>query len=194
MEDFKNKYEETIVFGNTMKENKTTDSKCNPSKIKEDFEKLGYSVEVGDKTTQTADFRKYDNLQYINTATIWDRPSIEEIIKGNYLHWSHLNQEFKTGQKFNSCKLPMSVLKKQFPNALKAIVKCSQYGHNKYPDDVDWMNYSRVEGGSTTYRDAAERHSLDTGLDESGLPHVFHELWNKIAEVELWIEENNYKF
>lgn len=100
------------------------------------------------------------------------------------------------GIKFNEGKLPMSVIKKQFPNALKAIVMCSLYGHSKYNangEDEDWLNYTRVSGGSQTYRDAFERHSLyDVGSldDESKLPHLFHELWNKMAEVELYIKKN----
>lgn len=102
------------------------------------------------------------------------------------------------GVKDNKNKLPMSKLKVQFPNALKAVVSCSKFGHEKYKEfDKDWLNYKRVHGGSSTYRDAFERHSLHkTGVkdEDSGLPHIFHELWNKMAEVELWIEENNYKF
>lgn len=98
------------------------------------------------------------------------------------------------GVKNNSKKLPMSKLKVQFPNALQAVVLCSNMGHEKYKDtDEDWLNFTRVPGGSETYRDAFERHSLHKVGDldeESGLPHLFHELWNKMAEVEIWMREN----
>lgn len=100
------------------------------------------------------------------------------------------------GQKFNEDKLPMDiVLFRQFPKAIQAVAKCSLNGHNKYKEtDQDWLNFKRVEGGSQTYADAAFRHSFDKGsLNDSGLPHIFHKLWNVMAEVELYIEENNIK-
>lgn len=57
------------------------------------------------------------------------------------------------------------------------------------------MNFKRVKGGSQSYRDALIRHFIDEHTEgeldlESGLPHMFHQLWNKMAETELWIEEN----
>lgn len=112
--------------------------------------------------------------------------------------WKHpLQFTFREkGQKFNENKLPMDiVLFRQFPKAIQAIAKCSLNGHNKYREtDQDWLNFKRVEGGSQTYADAAFRHSFDKGsLNDSGLPHIFHKLWNVMAEVELYIEENNIK-
>ena len=96
------------------------------------------------------------------------------------------------GQKNNNYKLPMSKLFIQFPDALQAIVLASCYGHNKYPQDIDWLNFKRVEGGSQNYKDAEIRHYLGGENDEeSGLPEIYHQLWNKIAECQLWIEENN---
>lgn len=102
--------------------------------------------------------------------------------------------EIKKGQKFNEGKLPMDiVLFRQFPKAFQAVAKCSLNGHNKYKEtDQDWLNFKRVDGGSQNYADAALRHSFDKGsLNDSGLPHIFHKLWNVMAEVELYIEENN---
>lgn len=100
------------------------------------------------------------------------------------------------GQKFNETKLPMSKLFIQFPRALQAIVLASCYGNSKYPNDIDWKNFERVEGGSTSYLDAQIRHKLDEQIygqddSESELFHIFHELWNKMAECELFIRENN---
>lgn len=98
----------------------------------------------------------------------------------------------KEGVKLNKNKPQLSLLFKQFPKALEAIVKCSEYGHKKYKEtDQDYLNYQRVEGGSQTYADASLRHRLEKGNDlESGLPHQFHVAWNALAELELWIKEN----
>jgi hypothetical protein len=96
------------------------------------------------------------------------------------------------GVKHNKKKLPMSILFTQFPDALKAVVECSEYGHRKYIEtDADYLNFKRVEGGSKTYADASIRHRLEPGNDvESGLPHQYHVAWNALAELQLWIEEN----
>lgn len=97
------------------------------------------------------------------------------------------------GEKHNKGKLPMSKLVVQFPDALQAVVLASCYGHNKYKEvDVDWLNFKKVPGGSQAYKDACLRHSLGAEKDEeSGLPEVFHQAWNKLAELQLWLEENN---
>ncbi len=100
--------------------------------------------------------------------------------------------EQPVGVKHNKSKAPLSIVLKQFPKALEAISRCSEYGHNKYKEtDVDFLNFKRVPGGSTTYADAGLRHRLEIGLDsESGLPHQYHTAWNALAELQLWIEEN----
>lgn len=126
----------------------------------------------------------------------------------NYLYWTQYNkiynnishskainyeeQKEKLGEKHNKGKLPMSKLFTQFPDALQAIVLASCYGHHRYPTDLDWLNFKRVPGGSQTYKDACLRHSLCAEKDEeSGLPEIFHQAWNKLAELQLWLEENN---
>jgi len=96
------------------------------------------------------------------------------------------------GQKFNGDKLPMDiVICKQFPDALKAIAQCTEYGHQKYIEtDEDYQNFRKVPGGSQTYADALLRHSMEPGNDpESGLPHKYHKAWNALAELELWLVE-----
>jgi hypothetical protein len=98
------------------------------------------------------------------------------------------------GVKHNSDKPQMSLLFKQFPKALEAIVKCSEYGHKKYNkngEDSDYLNFKRVEGGSKTYADAGLRHRLyvkDTTDLDSQLPHSWHVAWNALAELELLLE------
>lgn len=108
-----------------------------------------------------------------------------------------LTPEAHQGAKYNEGKLPLDkVLFTQFPKAIQAIAKCSMYGHYKYKEyDKDMLNFKRVEGGSQTYADAVLRHSLNKSEEdpESGLPHVFHKAWNAMAELELWIEENDYE-
>lgn len=99
----------------------------------------------------------------------------------------------KSGEKHNKGKLPMAKLFTQFPDALQAVVLASCYGHNKYKEtDVTWLNFKKVPGGSQAFKDACLRHSLGAEKDEeSGLPEIFHQAWNKLAELQLWLEENN---
>lgn len=101
------------------------------------------------------------------------------------------------GQKHNEGKLPIDImLTVQFPKAIQAICKATLFGHEKYKEtDKDWLNYKRVNGGSTTYANAGQRHNFNkSGKDEqSGLPHIIHKCWNAMAELELWIEENKYE-
>jgi hypothetical protein len=94
------------------------------------------------------------------------------------------------GQKFDDDKLPLGVvIQKQFPNALKAIAKCSQYGHDKYKDDVDWLNFQRVDNWEQRYLNAFMRHFLEEGNDVSGLPHLYHAAWNLLCLLEM-LEKN----
>ncbi len=114
---------------------------------------------------------------------------------------SWANVEYKTpsikmteGVKYNSNKPKLSMLFIQFPDALKAIVKCSEYGHEKYKEfDKDFLNFKKVEGGSKAFADSGLRHRIEKGLDESGLPHQYHVAWNALAELQMWIEENSLK-
>ena len=94
------------------------------------------------------------------------------------------------GVKLNKNKPQMSLLFRQFPKALEAIVKCSEYGNEKYKEtDKDFLNFKRVEGGSKTYADAGLRHRMQQGIDlESMLPHAYHVAWNALAELELILE------
>ena len=98
------------------------------------------------------------------------------------------------GVKTNKNKPQLSILFTQFPEALKAIARCSEYGHLKYKEtDADYLNYQRVEEGSKAYADAGLRHRLyrkRTTDIESGLPHAYHVAWNALAELQIWIMEN----
>lgn len=102
--------------------------------------------------------------------------------------------KYKEGVKHSEGKLPLDkMITIQFPKALKAICKATAFGHSKYKEvDADFMNFKRVPGGSKEYADALQRHNLDKSQKdiESGLPHIYHKAWNALAELELWIEEN----
>lgn len=154
---------------------------------------LGEILHFGMNGTVCVKFPNGDGFYY--PIELVEEYLIPEEIKVHDMEETYVSECDSQGVKNNSEKLPMSKLKVQFPNALQAVVLCSSMGHEKYKDaDEDWLNFTRVPGGSETYRDACERHSLYKVGDvdeESGLPHLFHELWNKMAEVEIWISENN---
>ena len=100
----------------------------------------------------------------------------------------------KIGQKHNKLKAPLDILQtRQFPKALQLLALATSYGNHKYKNtDSDFLNFKRVEGGSQTYLDASARHSTDRfGTDkESKLPHFIHAVWNQLAALQLWVEEN----
>ena len=96
------------------------------------------------------------------------------------------------GVKHDSNKLPYyTVLFKQFPNAIKEVIKCSMAGNEKYKEtDLDWQNFSRVEGAETRYKNAALRHMTEFGLVEDMIPYgeMTHEgavIWNLLADLEV---------
>jgi len=115
-------------------------------------------------------------------------PTKESILNNNLCDENKFKET--EGQKFNILKPQLSLLFKQFPKALEAIVRCSEYGHEKYKEtDKDYLNFKRVKGGSKDYADAGLRHRIQKGIDlESMLPHCYHVAWNALAELELLIE------
>jgi hypothetical protein len=136
-----------------------------------------------------------DYCNEVNVNLVNESHNIGSILGGTTLYDTAKNQllELSKGVKTNKNKPQISLLFKQFPEALKAIAKCSEYGHEKYKEtDTDYLNFQRVEGGSKTYADASLRHRLEQGNDlESGLPHQYHVAWNALAELQMWIMENS---
>lgn len=104
--------------------------------------------------------------------------------------------EEKTGVKNDSEKLPYyTVLFKQFPLALKEVIKCSKAGKIKY-DDQDMQNFSRVENAETRYKDAMLRHMAESGQVEDMIQfgEITHEaavVWNALADLEVKLRKNN---
>ncbi len=150
---------------------------------KEDFQKL-----------TTKNFKWFENnsinsssndvKSILNKCFNYDMEYLDEILD---------KLDKKIGVKHNQLKPRLdTVINVQFPKAIQLIALASEYGNHKYYDsDKDMLNFKRVSGGSQTYFNSAARHNTDRqGLDESGLPHVVHVLWNYLAGLELWVEEN----
>lgn len=133
-----------------------------------------------------------DYIREQNIISDWERK--EENISPFTFNFDDIRLPKEEGVKTNKNKPQLSILFTQFPKALEAIARCSEYGHLKYRDtDFDYLNYQRVEGGSKTYADAGLRHRLhkkSTADTESQLPHAYHVAWNALAELELLIKEN----
>lgn len=96
-----------------------------------------------------------------------------------------------SGQKFSQNKIPAyTVIFQQFPNAIQEVIKCSQAGHKKYPDDIDWKNFERVKNAENEYLNAAIRHLFEEGINQDMIEfgNVLHEaqvIWNLLARLEI---------
>lgn len=100
------------------------------------------------------------------------------------------------GIKNDSDKLPYyTVMFKQFPLALREVIKCSKAGHEKYKEtDQDMQNFSRVPNSETRYKDAMLRHMGETGQVEDMIEfgEMTHEgavVWNALADLEIKIRK-----
>ena len=160
-------------------------------KIKaEILKKFRESTEKDKTNTQTTTNDFYKNI------TINPFKGLQQDDMGNWVESKYAKSLKKEteGIKHNQDKPQLSLLFKQFPKALEAVAKCSEYGHQKYGEnDLDYLNFKRVEGGSKTYADAGLRHRTfaekTTDID-SQLPHTWHVCWNALAELELILENN----
>ena len=97
------------------------------------------------------------------------------------------------GVKHNKHKAPLDIVQtRQFPKALQFLALATAFGNKKYEaTDKDYLNFKRVAGGSQTYFDAAARHNTERNEidEETGLPHMIHAVWNMLAGLEMYIEE-----
>lgn len=87
------------------------------------------------------------------------------------------------GAKLDGGKIRADLLL-DFRHALKAVAEVATHGAEKYAPG-SWLH---VPDGEVRYRAARMRHQLEEGNDAmSGLPHLAHEAWNLLAELELRI-------
>ncbi len=134
------------------------------------------------------------NTILMDEAMIFPKQFYLETSAWNKAGFTTVSKKKTEGVKYNDNKPKLSMLFTQFPDALKAVVKCSEYGHEKYKEfDKDFLNFKKVEGGSRAFADSGLRHRTEKGLDESGLPHQYHVAWNALAELQMWIEEQKQK-
>ena len=105
--------------------------------------------------------------------------------------------EHLKGIKNDKGKLPYyTVLFKQFPLAIKEVIKCSSAGHNKYKEtDLDWQNFSRLPDSDSRYKNAALRHLTEEGevedmKDYGGMTHEGAVIWNLLADLEIKLRNN----
>lgn len=141
---------------------------------------------VADLEKRKEDFKKLIKIADDNKYLTSNK---DDVITNN----NRGEKETMKGLKYNNLKPSLDiVINRQFPKALQLIALATEYGHKKYiENDANYLNYKSVKGGSQTYFDGAARHNIDRqGIDESGLPHLIHVLWNYLAGVELWAEEN----
>lgn len=93
------------------------------------------------------------------------------------------------GAKLDGEKVMAELTLDGFSRALLAVAEVSTYGAKKYSPG----GWQHVEDGQTRYRRAGDRHRLARGHEpydlESGLLHLAHEVWNRLAELELMLRE-----
>lgn len=91
------------------------------------------------------------------------------------------------GAKLDGEKVMAELTLDGFSRALLAVAEVSTYGAKKYSPG----GWQHVDDGQTRYRRAGDRHRLARGHEpydlESGLLHLAHEAWNRLAELELML-------
>ncbi len=160
---------------------------------------LGIQEEIGTPATPyqrtSTECGAADELRRPNTClTMDDFANVRKTSINPRVDYDAWNKFFEVGVKHNKHKAPLDIVQtRQFPKALQLLALATAYGNKKYEaTDKDYLNFKRVDGGSQTYFDAAARHSVDRfGKDrESGLPHIIHAVWDNMAALEMWAEEN----
>lgn len=93
------------------------------------------------------------------------------------------------GAKLDAEKVMAELTIDGFSRALLAVAKVSTYGAKKYSPG----GWQHVQDGQVRYRRAGDRHRLARGHEEldpdTGLLHLAHECWNRLAELELLLRE-----
>jgi hypothetical protein len=96
----------------------------------------------------------------------------------------------KPGAKLDAGKPRMTLVLKNFRQALALVGRVGTYGANKYSDN-GWVF---VNNGVERYSDALFRHLLEEEYDlqldpESKIPHAAHAAWNALARLELMLRQ-----
>ena len=80
-----------------------------------------------------------------------------------------------------------------FSRALLAVSVASTLGEKEYGRE----NWKNVENGIVRYADAGMRHKLKRNIErldgKTSLPHIVHEAWNLLAELELRLKNGEFK-
>lgn len=99
-------------------------------------------------------------------------------------------QAHKKGAKNDAGKMECGLIL-DFGLALRAVSEVATMGAVKYSRH-GWLE---VRDGERRYRDAGMRHLLARGTEEcdseSHLPHLCHQAWNVLAELELYLRHKN---
>lgn len=95
----------------------------------------------------------------------------------------HGKSSHEAGAKLDHGKQRPHLVLKGFDKALRAVTEVGTFGAQKYTDN----GWRTVPNGSVRYADALWRHLLasDERDDQSGLPHLWHALWNLMAIISL---------
>ena len=76
----------------------------------------------------------------------------------------------------------------QFPLAIEAVARVSEFGAEKYT----WGGWETVPEGVERYGEALARHLLQEGYDaESNMVHAAHAAWNAMARLELMLRQRS---
>lgn len=102
--------------------------------------------------------------------------------------------QHEPGAKLDEGKLRVDLVLGSFARAITQVASVGTYGASKYSPQ-GWLH---VPQGIERYADAAGRHYLRRKTGElrdpdTGLLHLAHECWNKLAELELWLRENEQR-
>lgn len=97
------------------------------------------------------------------------------------------------GCKLSAGKPKLSFAIDGFPMALKAVSAVGQFGHEEKGYGLN--SWKTVPDGEKEYHEARYRHQTDIAKGEyrdpqSKYPHLFHVVWNALAELELHIQNN----
>lgn len=98
--------------------------------------------------------------------------------------------QHEPGAKLDQGKVDAGLVLESFPNALLAVAKVATFGANKYTRG----GWKEVENGMVRYKAAEMRHKLWRHAGEeydsdSTFPHLYHEVWNALAQLEFYIKE-----